>query len=220
MSEIELVKTADQNDPVSRWPPHDLQGPSQALMPTDRTEIAQSSKRTGMVVVSCLLGILLALFWLSSGRFLVWTHFGAQYEKASPSPFDVEAGALGDSGDLLKTRASLPELEAGAVVTISASGEARVAKTDPAELERQLAWSNPSRRLDGMTLKDAVQLFNRHNVLKLKVSAPELEQVRLSGSFNLGEPEKFAESLQRLGIDHVLQGSDAGATTWILLVRK
>lgn len=220
MSEIELVKTANQNDPVSPWPPHNVRGPSQALMPTARAKIAQSSKRAGMVAIPCFLGILLAMCWLSTSRFVERTHFGTQYEQASPSPFDVEAGALGDSGDSPKTRPSLPELEAGAVVTISASGEASVAKTDPAELERQLAWSNPLLRLDGMTLKDAVQLFNRHNVLKLEVSAPELEQVRLSGSFYLAEPEKFAESLQRLGIDHVMRGSDSGANTWILLVPK
>jgi hypothetical protein len=220
MSEIELVQTADRNDPASPWPPHHLRGASEVLMPTGRAEIAQSSKRIGRVVVPCLVRFLLAMCWLSTGRFLMPTHFGSQYGKASLSSFDVEARAPSDSSDSPKTRTSLPELEAGEVVTISASGEASVAKTDPAELERQLAWSSPLRRLDGMTLKDAVQLFNRHNVLKLKVSTPELDQIRLSGSFRLAEPEKFAESLQRLGIDHVMQDSGSGASSSILLVHK
>lgn len=112
------------------------------------------------------------------------------------------------------------EVKAGEVATIDADGQFSVTKVEQTDLAKRLAWADPVRILDGMTLKDAVELFNRYNVRKLKIADPELGRIRISGGHHLTQPERFAEQLEQLGVTHRTQGSEASADAQILLMRK
>lgn len=113
-----------------------------------------------------------------------------------------------------------PEIKAGEVVTIGPDGKLTRSVIGRAELADRLSWTNPLHTFDRTTLKEAVALFNRYNTRKLEVTEPALNQVLVGGTFHLAEPEKFVESLEYLGIDHVSQDSESKVDSPILLVRK
>lgn len=113
-----------------------------------------------------------------------------------------------------------PEIKAGEVVTIGPDGKLSRSVVGRAELADRLSWTNPLHTFERTPLKEAVALFNRYNTRKLEVTEPGLNQVLVGGTFHLAEPEKFVESLEYLGIDHVSQDSESKADSPILLVRK
>ena len=131
---------------------------------------------------------------------------------------EVESG--GDSSLPSGASAQSPKVQAGEVATIDSAGRLNVAKVDAAELAHRLAWANPIYPVNGMTLHEVVEQFNRYNVLKLEVPDTELGKTHLTGRFYLTEPEKFVDALQQLGIDHVIRDSDSGQGERILLLRK
>jgi len=132
----------------------------------------------------------------------------------------IEVKPVADPQRGTEAPAQPPEVKAGQVATIGPDGRLSVAEVGQTELADRLAWANPLYRLDGMTLQDAVKLFNRYNVRKLEVRDAGLGQIRVAGSFYLTEPEKFVDSLQKLGIGHVVQGVSSSPNARILLVRK
>ena len=113
-----------------------------------------------------------------------------------------------------------PEIKAGEVVTIGPDGKLTRSVVGRAELADRLSWTNPLHTFERTPLKEAVALFNRYNTRKLEVTEPGLNQVLVGGTFHLAEPEKFVESLEYLGIDHVSQDSKSKVDSPILLVRK
>jgi ferric-dicitrate binding protein FerR (iron transport regulator) len=132
----------------------------------------------------------------------------------------VELQPTGDSGRSPGASAQPPEVRSGQVATIGADGTISVADVGRVELTNRLAWADPVHRFDGVTLQDAVALFNKYNVRQLEVHDPELGRIRITGGYHLAEPEKFAESLQALGINHVMQGLQTSADARILLLHK
>jgi len=130
----------------------------------------------------------------------------------------VEVEAVGSGRPLPGVTAQPPEVKEGEVATIGPDGNISVTPVGRAELADQLAWTNPLHSLDGMTLKDAVDLFNRYNAVKLEVSDHTLGQARLTGSYRLAEPETFVKSLEKLGVRHVLREANSTAGARILLM--
>ena len=112
------------------------------------------------------------------------------------------------------------EVKAGEVGTISTDGQFSVTRVEEADLTKRLAWADPVRSLDGMTLTEAVALFNRYNVRKLEITDPELGRMRVSGRYHLTQPERFVEGLGQLGVSHVTQGPESSAGARIVLMRK
>ena len=111
------------------------------------------------------------------------------------------------------------DVKVGQVATIGPDGKMSVTTLGQAALAERLAWANPVQMFDRMTLRDAVDLFNRYNVLQLVVKDPELGQIPVSGGFHLAEPEKFVEALQTLGVSHMLL-RESSTNAKILLQRQ
>lgn len=124
-----------------------------------------------------------------------------------------------DTRKAAATRA-VGEIKAGEVGTIDADGQFSVTQVEEADIARRLAWADPVRSLNGMTLNQAVALFNRYNARKLEIADLELGRMPVSGLYHLTQPEQFIERLGQLGIRHVIQGSEAGAGARIILMRK
>jgi hypothetical protein len=177
-------------------------------------------KWTRTTLAICLIRVLAAACWHNASRVPEQVDFGAEHKIVPLRSLDVATHRTGDLKRSPETRAFGPKFKAGDVATIGKNGIVSFVNEDNAGLQKRVAWADPLRRLDGMTLKDAVQLFNRYNVIKLEVSGRGLEDTRLSGSFHLAEPEEFAESLQRLGICHVVQVSISNTNPRILMLRK
>jgi transmembrane sensor len=131
-------------------------------------------------------------------------------------------GAPEQTGDTRKAAATraVGEIKAGEVGTIDADGQFSVTQVEEADIARRLAWADPVRSLNGMTLNQAVALFNRYNARKLEIADPELGRMPVSGLYHLTQPEQFIERLGQLGIRHVIQGSEASAGARIILMRK
>lgn len=63
----------------------------------------------------------------------------------------------------------------------------------PSQIDRTLAWRNGEIALDGETLGDAAEEFNRYNAKRITID-PALAEKRLVGWFHTDEPETFAHA--------------------------
>lgn len=88
-------------------------------------------------------------------------------------------------------------VSAGEGVTLDSSGFVRSRfATDARRIQN---WRAGRLELSNTTLREAVAELNRHSTLQLHILSPELEARRISGMFELGESEAFAQSLQSMG---------------------
>jgi hypothetical protein len=65
------------------------------------------------------------------------------------------------------------------------------------EVTRRVAWTAGLIRLNQNTLSEAVEEFNRYNRRKLQIADPAIADLRVSGTFKVKEPERFAATLER-----------------------
>jgi transmembrane sensor len=89
------------------------------------------------------------------------------------------------------------KLPAGSRASMEMGGALRTASLSQAEMERSLAWREGQIALDGDTLGEAVEQFNRYNHRQLVVANPELARAKLVGWFWLDDPDSFAGAAAR-----------------------
>jgi transmembrane sensor len=63
-------------------------------------------------------------------------------------------------------------------------------------LDRSLAWRSGMIDLDGRTLADAAEEFNRYNVRQIIIADPQVAREELSGLFRINDPDGFAETVK------------------------
>jgi transmembrane sensor len=88
--------------------------------------------------------------------------------------------------------ADAPVLLAGDGLTLAADGPAVPASVVPAAVG---SWRERRVNFDNTTLAEALAEFERYADSGLRVDAAALAQLRLSGSFDLGNPAQFAAAL-------------------------
>ncbi len=81
----------------------------------------------------------------------------------------------------------------GAVIGTGAVAELPL---EPEVLRRRLAWREGVIELEGETLEQAVEEFNRYNPRKLVVADREVAAIRVGGRFGVGEVDRFLAALQ------------------------
>ena len=65
-----------------------------------------------------------------------------------------------------------------------------------ADLRRIGAWRMRRLEFSNTTLRTAVEEFNRYSGTRLVIGSPELETVRVSGVFQIGDTDGFLYSLK------------------------
>ncbi|MDG2535882.1 FecR domain-containing protein [Sphingomonas sp. HITSZ_GF] len=81
--------------------------------------------------------------------------------------------------------------------------------TQPAKIERALAWRNGDIALENETLGEAIAQFNRYNRQQLVLADPSLAHERLVGLFKLDKPENFAAMLSAsLNVELTFRGDE------------
>ncbi|CAN7585667.1 FecR domain-containing protein [Phenylobacterium sp. LjRoot225] len=145
-------------------------------------------------------------------------------------PFVVEAGPVkvravgtafsvrrrGDAVDVLVTEGVVESWWTGAdgaPVRIAAGsgvksvGPHAAPTAAPQEIERRLAWRSGQIALDGDSLAEAAEEFNRYNARRIVIEDPELAQARFVGLFRTNEPDSFAAAAAiALGAEVVRDG--------------
>lgn len=86
-------------------------------------------------------------------------------------------------------------LEAGQYATFRPGAAAPEIATEPAAIERSLAWRSGEISLENETLGSAVEQFNRYNRQQLVIADPDLASARLVGLFQIDRPADFAATL-------------------------
>lgn len=69
-------------------------------------------------------------------------------------------------------------------------------KISQTEVSRQLAWRTGKVLFNGETLAEVVAEINRHSDMPIVVDGTGLEDLRIGGSFDIGERRKFLDALQ------------------------
>lgn len=94
-----------------------------------------------------------------------------------------------------KTSASSPiELTAGEALAVRADGAATLLPN--ADIEAATAWRDGKVIFRGETLSVAVHRLNRYSRQQVVIDDPALAQMKLSGVFDSGDAQAFAEAMQ------------------------
>jgi transmembrane sensor len=129
-----------------------------------------------------------------------------ELQRHCESPRAAAAGSTGTADETVT-------LEAGEQANVSRDGCVRARpRLDPAELDRQLAWSHEKFDFVREPLSSAVNQLNRYNRRQLLIRDPAIRNVPLSGGFDSRDIDSFIRALQPLGIKAVPQraGGQAG----------
>lgn len=84
---------------------------------------------------------------------------------------------------------------AGSRTLLHLDGRLTTGPVSTASINRRLAWREAQIALDGDTLAEAVESFNRYNRRRLVVLSPELNEEPLVGWFWMDDPVSFAEAV-------------------------
>lgn len=100
-------------------------------------------------------------------------------------------------------------LKAGDCATFRPGVVAPSVVSEPARIERALAWRNGDIALENETLGEAIVQFNRYNRQQLVLADSGLARERLVGLFKLDKPENFAAMLgASLDIEMTVRGDE------------
>jgi len=72
----------------------------------------------------------------------------------------------------------------------------RLPSLDTSEIETKLSWRTPRLDFEGTPLREAIQLFNRHNSVQIFLSDPKSGEQRVSGTFRSDNPEGFVHLIE------------------------
>jgi transmembrane sensor len=98
------------------------------------------------------------------------------------------------------------ELDAGQTVAVATNGT--VSEPVPADVERATSWTRRRLIFDADTLYAVVAEFNRYNRERLVIADPVLSDRRITGVFNLDDPEAFLALLSDLEDIHIEEASE------------
>ncbi|MDA5194997.1 FecR family protein [Govanella unica] len=86
-------------------------------------------------------------------------------------------------------------LERGKLASLGRDGTTRVSKFSDDLIARNLAWREGGISLDGETVLEAAQLFNRYNRRQISVADVGLANEEIVGWFDIDQPETFAQAV-------------------------
>lgn len=98
-------------------------------------------------------------------------------------------------------------VEAGAGAAIR-GGTVAVTPLSDAQIARRIAWQAGKIRLDGETLAQAVEEFNRYRTAPLVIGDAQIGGLRLDGVFSAGRSDRFIAALERQFGIRAVSGSD------------
>jgi transmembrane sensor len=143
------------------------------------------------------------------GRVLVEPMVGAEGEDSPPVVADPTVG-LEPSGRISSTRVHRTErpveLGAGRQVTVAVGGT--IAEPAAANVESAIAWTRGREIFDSDRLDEVVAVLNRYNKEQLVILDPTLSDRRISGIFNIDDPDAFLRLLSDLGEISVERDAD------------
>jgi len=122
----------------------------------------------------------------------------------------VRVSAVGDAGS--REPPGIPALTKGRTAEMR-RGDGRIAETT-ADLNRIHAWRARQLEFSDTPLPDALAEFNRYSTAHVVIGTPELQSVRVSGVFSIGDTEAFLFSLRE-----TLDAQTLGSADEIVLVR-
>jgi transmembrane sensor len=111
--------------------------------------------------------------------------------------------------------AATPVMVAAGEAAMARAGHLEVRKIGSAEAARRLAWQGGQISLQGETLAEAVDEFNRYSRRQLALADPELGTLRVGGSFKTTDIDSFAAAL---GTSFGLHAEEEGRG--ILVIRR
>lgn len=92
-------------------------------------------------------------------------------------------------------RAEAETLVAGEALVTSPEGAMSVQRVD---IERATSWRSGLLSFQGTPLAEAIAEVNRYTHRPITLADPRLGEYRMSGTFRVGEPERFARALTQL----------------------
>jgi transmembrane sensor len=108
-------------------------------------------------------------------------------------------GSAGDGRhrrNMVRCRRRPARVVAGERALISERAVVHYQASETASVDRALAWRNGMIDLNGTTLRDAAEEFNRYNQCQIVIADPNVAAEQFDGLFRISDPEGFAEALK------------------------
>jgi transmembrane sensor len=103
--------------------------------------------------------------------------------------------AVSPGGEVVRKPMSAPHIAAGGGAVIR-PGAVAPTVLDEDVLRQRMAWREGVIELDGETLAQAVEEFNRYRVEPIIIGDARLANIRVGGRFEVGEADKFLQALE------------------------
>lgn len=91
--------------------------------------------------------------------------------------------------------ADRPARLAAGFKSLIAAGRDAITVQAPEDIERSLSWRTGSIALDGQSLAEAAEEFNRYNERRIVIDDPDLAKRRFVGLFRTNDPEGFSAAV-------------------------
>ncbi|MDB5580758.1 MAG: iron dicitrate transport regulator FecR [Bradyrhizobium sp.] len=124
----------------------------------------------------------------------IGTAFSVRRESSGAQVLVTEGVVEAWIGDPASTRT---RLVAGSSAFLSTESGAATTIVGQDKVDQALAWREGKIDLNGRTLDEAAQEFNRYNKRQIIIGDPALSSERLFGIFKTDDPEGFANTVQR-----------------------
>ncbi|WP_420136278.1 FecR family protein [Sphingomonas sp.] len=89
-------------------------------------------------------------------------------------------------------------LEAGQRALVGDDAAIKLEPEQASSVDRALAWRSGMIDLDGKTLQQAADEFNRYNARKIVIADPAIGAAQIDGVFRINDPEGFAISVRNI----------------------
>lgn len=113
--------------------------------------------------------------------------------------FDIRLRDEGVEVTLVEGRVSVRQASTDASWVLNPGEQVATAAARPAvrrvDAERETSWTSGRLVFDNLTVAEAIAEANRYSDVKIRLQAPEIEGVPISGVFNAGDTEALAGAL-------------------------
>jgi transmembrane sensor len=116
---------------------------------------------------------------------------------------------------------------AGSRADVNREGRIAVREVSLGEMDRDLSWREGVINVDGQTLGEAVEQFNRYNRRRLEIRGARIAGIKIVGHFNMNDPESFARAAAplvggtvRVGPESIVISDPQWAEQWAASPQK
>jgi transmembrane sensor len=134
---------------------------------------------------------------------------GTSFSVQRTGPNAIRLLVLEGVVEVIRDKVMLGQVHAGIRFTVDPVASPVITTLDTTRLASALAWQQGRLDLQGLTLAQAAEEFDRYSDLKIRVDDPSIAKLHITGVYAVNDPEGFAQNAAlSLGLRSTRQGNE------------